>query len=169
VADDAGVKLEVARDAAAAGKGLEIYVGAAPVAGKSTPPLVVELPAGADKVTATLSADYAGATLGVLDASPFLRACPGTPGNTAGCVLQVGAGSAASSAGAASSVSIDKLHRLTGDPMIPPTPDVVAAGGGGPLASAIVKLCLDPRARSRRPRSSSRAACRRTTNSCRRR
>jgi TonB family protein len=39
-------------------------------------------------------------------------------------------------------VVIDKLHRLSGDPAIPPSDDVKKAAGDRALATAIVRLCL---------------------------
>src|ERR1044071_7244518 len=69
--------LEVARDPMAAGRALEVFVGVTPATGKSATPLVVELPSGADKVSAPLPPDYAGATVAVLDVSPFVRSCRG--------------------------------------------------------------------------------------------
>jgi TonB family protein len=41
-------------------------------------------------------------------------------------------------------VVIEKLHRLTGEPAIPPSDDVKRATAGKPIAAAIVKLCLTP-------------------------
>jgi hypothetical protein len=76
VARAAGPTLEVTRDAAAADRALELLVG---VTRTDKPPsrLLVELPRKVDKVNAQLPAEYAGATLAVLDASPFVRSCPG--------------------------------------------------------------------------------------------
>jgi TonB family protein len=39
-------------------------------------------------------------------------------------------------------VTLDKLHRLTGQPAIPPSDDVKKAAGAKPLAVAIVKVCV---------------------------
>jgi hypothetical protein len=169
-----GVAIDVTRDAEAAHRALEVFLGVTPAVGKTAAPLVVELPDGVDRITTPLPEDYAGATLAVLDAAPFLRGCPGN----GGCVLQVGASSThkeappggappgAAPPGAAPPgdsapgaadigepaappapvrmVAPDKLHRLTGDPAIPPSDDVKRAAGGKPFAAAIVKLCLDP-------------------------
>jgi aspartyl protease len=81
---EGGSMLDVTRDAEARGRALEVFVGVTPAAGRAATSLVVELPSGVDRTTAVLPADYAGATLAVLDASPFVRACPGTTG----CVLR---------------------------------------------------------------------------------
>lgn len=158
-AGDGGTAIDVARDAEAAGRALEVFIAAAPATGQITAPLVIELPAGADKLTAPVPAEYAGATLAVLDVSPFPRSCPGG----GGCVLQVvGAASTrgapaapaapgergpqpeASAVAAAHSVPLDKLRRLTGEPAIPPSDDARRAAAGKPIAAAIVKICLDP-------------------------
>jgi hypothetical protein len=82
---DGAVVIQVARDAEAARHNLEAFVGVTPAAGNAATSLVVELPPGADKITAELPPDYAGATLAVLDVSPFARACPEPTG---GCVLR---------------------------------------------------------------------------------
>jgi hypothetical protein len=145
------VTLEVARDAEAGSRALEVFLGVAPAAGKSAAPLVVELPASAATLSAALPPGYAGATLGVLDVAPFARGCPGE----GGCILQVGAASArreapagnpaeggAAAAAVPRNVPLDKLRRLTGDAAIPPSQDVITAVGK-PIAVAIVKLCLD--------------------------
>jgi hypothetical protein len=77
VAGDAGPALHVTRDAEAADRGLELLVGVPQAGGKPPARLLVELPRGVDKLTTQLPAEYAGATLAVLDVSPFLRSCPG--------------------------------------------------------------------------------------------
>ena len=87
---DGAQVIEVVRDAEALRHNLEAFVGVTPVAGNAATSLVVELPAGADKITAELPPEYAGATLAVLDVSPFGRACPGPTG---GCVLRSAASS----------------------------------------------------------------------------
>jgi TonB family protein len=174
-----GVALHVTRDAQAADHGLEVVLGVTPAAGKSTAPLIVELPRDADQVTTALPADYAGATVAVADVSPFPRTCVGE----GGCVLPLGGivvssaepesrvappagsspvGSAPSSSPPTGSpptgspptgspptgspptrnVVIEKLHRLTGEPAIPPSDDVQRAAAGKPFAVAIVKVCL---------------------------
>jgi len=84
-AGDGGPILDVVRDAEAAGRALEVFVGVTPGSGHAATSLVVELPIGVDRITAVLPADYTGATLAPLDVSPFVRACP--EGAT-GCVLR---------------------------------------------------------------------------------
>jgi hypothetical protein len=147
VAADGGLAVHVTRDPQAGSRGLEVFFGVAPAAGKSAAPLVVELPSSADQLTAPVPAEYAGATLTVLDASPFPRSCPGD----GGCVVQLG-GSApdaapelapgARPAPAVTTRPLDKLHRLTGDQAIPPSDEVRTAAAGKPLGVAIVKVCL---------------------------
>ena len=147
-----GATLEVVRDAEAAGRALEVFVAATPAGGASAPPLVVELPASATKVTGALPPAYAGAAFAVLDVAPFSRGCPGD----SGCVLQVGAAGAAAAAPgppgagrpavpgepASRNVPFDKLRRVSGESTVPPSDDVKRAAGK-PIAVAIVKLCLD--------------------------
>ncbi|HEU4730363.1 MAG TPA: pepsin/retropepsin-like aspartic protease family protein [Kofleriaceae bacterium] len=77
---EGGLRLDIVRDAEAAKKAFEVRIGVTPAAGKTAAPLVVELPVGADKITGGVPADYAGATLTVLDASPFTRPCEGKDG-----------------------------------------------------------------------------------------
>jgi TonB family protein len=145
VASGTEVTLQVTRDAQAANHPLEVFLGVTPVAGRSASPIVVELPGGADKVTAGLPAEYAGATLAVLDVSPFPRACPGE----GGCAQSLGAPRASSAEpgtqgpSPARTVVLEKLHRLTGTQAIPPSNDVVKAAAGK-LGVAIVKVCLAP-------------------------
>jgi hypothetical protein len=69
-----GVVVSFARDATAAQLDLEVLVE---VKGSSaTKWLLVNIPYGADRAMTHLSADYIGATMTVLDASPFPRQCP---------------------------------------------------------------------------------------------
>jgi len=82
-AGGAGFTLEVMRDAEAANRGLELLVGVTSSSGKPMTPLIVELPRGVDQIVNGLPADYAGATIAVLDASPFPRPCVGD----GGCVV----------------------------------------------------------------------------------
>lgn len=79
-----GTRLDVVRDAEAARHALEIRLGVTPAAGKSAAALIVELPADVDKITGGVPANYDGATLTVLDASPFVRPCD----TKVGCVYQ---------------------------------------------------------------------------------
>jgi len=153
-----GAALQVVRDPSASGRALEVFIGVTPAAGKSATPLVVELPSGVDKLSAPLPADYAGATVAVLDVSPFIRSCPGD----GGCVLAIGQasthreglppgapGNPDETTGEAArppprTMPIDRLHRLTGDTAIPPSDVARQAAGGKPFAVAIVRLCLGP-------------------------
>jgi TonB family protein len=146
-ASEAGVALHVTRDPQAANHALEVFFGVTPAAGKAAAPLVIALPGSADQLTAPVPAEYAGATLTVLDASPFPRDCPGA----GGCVVQLGAADAADAdvaepaarqASSVKTVALDKLHRLTGEPAIPPGDDVRQAAGKKPLGVLIVKVCL---------------------------
>ncbi|HEX3475108.1 MAG TPA: hypothetical protein VHT91_08705 [Kofleriaceae bacterium] len=79
-----GTRLDVVRDAEAAKKPLEVRLGVTPAAGKSAAALIVELPAGVDKISGGVPENYDGATVSVLDASPFARPCDSKDG----CVYQ---------------------------------------------------------------------------------
>jgi len=83
-ATDGGNRLDLVRDAEAANRALEVRIGVTPAAGKSAPPLVAELPAKADKVSGGVPEAYAGATVTVLDVSPFTRPCA----DDKGCIYQ---------------------------------------------------------------------------------
>jgi hypothetical protein len=84
---DGGLRLDIVRDPEAANHALEVRLGVTPAAGKTAAPLVAELPAKADKITGGVPASYEGATLTVLDVSPFTRACVGD----GGCVFALDA------------------------------------------------------------------------------
>ena len=139
-----GTELSVVRDAPAANRGLEVYLGVTLATGASSAPLVIELPAGTDQITGGVPAAFAGATITVLDVSPFPRQCAGD----GGCVLSLGPhvvpAAAATEQGAPPprTVLLDKLHRLTGEPSILPNEDAQKAAGGKPMAVAIVRVCL---------------------------
>jgi hypothetical protein len=154
-----GPTLEVVRDAESASRGLEVLLAVAPAPGKSAVSLIVELPRGVDRIISNpLPADYAGATLQVADVSPFPRACAGE----GGCVLPLGGimdsaaepppteappadaqpAAAVPAPPPTRNVLADKLHRLSGDPAIPPSDQVKKAAGDRPLATAIVRMCL---------------------------
>jgi len=79
-----GTRLDVVRDPEAAKRALEIRVGVTPAAGKSASALVIELPATVDKISGGVPENYDGATVTVLDASPFVRPCD----SNEGCVYQ---------------------------------------------------------------------------------
>jgi TonB family protein len=140
----AGTELSVLRDPPAANLGLEVYLGITLATGMSSAPVVVELPAGTDQITGGVPAEFAGATIAVLDVSPFPRPCAGG----GGCVFSLGPQLAQAAAPAAQgpqppkTVLLDKLHRLTGSPSILPSDDVQKAAGGKPMAVAIVRVCL---------------------------
>jgi TonB family protein len=155
VAGEHGVVLQVVRDAEAANHALEVLLGVTPAPGRAAAPLVVALPSATSTVTAPLSAEYAGATLAVLDVSPFPRACPGE----GGCALVIGAPVIGRSAPEprVRSVAIDQLIRLTGAPSIPPSAEALTAASGKPIAEAIVRVCLtaDGKVDSARPVKSS--------------
>ncbi len=87
---EGGIVINIARDSQAANRALEIYLGVTPAAGKSAAPLIVELPSGADTISGGVTPTYEGATLTVLDASPFTRPCAGD----GGCVFSLSASSA---------------------------------------------------------------------------
>jgi hypothetical protein len=67
------------RDATAAQLDLEVIVEIKPTTGE-TKWLLVNLPYGAERTMTHLSADYIGATMTVVDASPFPRQCPAQGG-----------------------------------------------------------------------------------------
>jgi hypothetical protein len=53
---------------------MEVVLGVTPAAGKTASSLIIE-PKEADRLDSALSSEYAGATLAVLDVSPFPRTC----------------------------------------------------------------------------------------------
>lgn len=71
-----GVVLVVERDPAIVGVDLEIVLEAKDR--PTTPRVLVALPASASRAMQQLKGDFVGATLEVVDASPYPRACPGT-------------------------------------------------------------------------------------------
>ncbi|HEY5926126.1 MAG TPA: hypothetical protein VIV11_30780 [Kofleriaceae bacterium] len=73
-----GLVVSIVRDPSAKQLELEVLIAVTPAAGKGPLKwLVANLPAGTDRAMTHLSVDYLGATLTVVDASPFPRACPG--------------------------------------------------------------------------------------------
>ena len=75
-----GTRLDVVRDPEAAKRALEIRVGVTPAAGKTAAALIVELPADVDKISGGVPENYDGATITVLDVSPFTRPCDAKEG-----------------------------------------------------------------------------------------
>jgi len=144
LAGPGGTELTVMRDSAAANRALEVYLGVTLATGNPAAPLVAELPAGVDQITGGVPAELVGATIAVLDVSPFLRPCAGD----AGCVFSLGpqvvavAGAAAPRVPPPKTVLLDKLHRLTGESSILPNDAAQKAAGGKPMAVAIVRVCL---------------------------
>jgi TonB family protein len=143
-----GAALRVVRDAAAANRDLELLLAVAPAGGKPVRRLVVALPRAVDRVIGLLSADYLGAAVTVLDASPFPRSCsdgggciiplePEAPTRLAGALPSA---AAAPVEAAPMTVPLDKLHRRTGEPAI--LPSAAVRGGGKPVGAAIIRLCL---------------------------
>jgi hypothetical protein len=82
---DAGLQLSVVRDAEAANRPLEVFLGVIAAAGRSPVPLAINLPKTVDKIIGGLPPDYEGASFTVLDASPFARECDGE----GGCVFAI--------------------------------------------------------------------------------
>lgn len=81
-----GLVASFTRDASAIKLPLEVLIAVTPAPGKPRLKwLVVNLPAGAERAMTHLPGDYAGATLTVIDASPFPRTCPAD----GGCVDQL--------------------------------------------------------------------------------
>ncbi|HEY4241364.1 MAG TPA: hypothetical protein VGM88_16195 [Kofleriaceae bacterium] len=80
-----GVVLSVTREPGSPAGPLEVLLAPAEGA-KQVPTLVVNIPAGTQKVLDHLHEEYAGARLEVMDASPFPRSCP----TAAGCVDTLG-------------------------------------------------------------------------------
>ena len=70
------------RDPEAAGRDLEIVIGASLPSGESLPRVEVELPGDVDRLSSPIDPRYATATLTVLDVSPFSRACD----HAGGCI-----------------------------------------------------------------------------------
>ncbi len=73
-----GLVLSITRDETAGGMGLEVMLEAADR--PELPRLLVNLPPNIDRLIEQLDARFVGATLVVLDASPYPRACPGANG-----------------------------------------------------------------------------------------
>lgn len=80
-----GARLDIVRDPEAANHALEVRLGVTPAAGKTAAPLTIELPAKVDKVSGGVPPEYDGATVTVLDVSPFTRPC----GGDTGCMIKL--------------------------------------------------------------------------------
>lgn len=157
--------LNVARDPEAANRAIEVLLQVTAAPGRpagGVVPLLLELPAATDKLTGALPRAYAGATVAVIDVSPFPRNCV----DPTGCILPLGvpvtsdeddapapppapakdeaeaATAAALAAVAPKNVPLAKLHRLAGSAEIAPSAEVKKAAGSQKLSTAIVKLCL---------------------------
>lgn len=149
----AGVTITVTRDAEARGRPLQVVLAPAPVAGKPAPGwIVANLAAGVDRLSAPFGADYADATLQVLDVSPFPRACPE---GAAGCLAlfappvgDAGPAPAPEPPGPPPLPTVipDKLHRVTGDATIAPgdAAKQAIAAAGAPPGVAIIRVCITP-------------------------
>jgi hypothetical protein len=143
----ADVTITVTRDPEAAKHSLQVVLAPVPAAGQPALGwLVANLPPEADQVSGRIGAGYAGATLQVIDVSPFPRGC--AEGLT-GCIALFAPVAPAGPAGPAgpsppATVTPDKLHRLTGDAVIAPGDAArqAIAAAGAPPAIAVVRLCL---------------------------
>jgi TonB family protein len=151
------VGLKIVRDPEGVNKPLEIYLGATSPSGVPVAPLVVELPSGVNELVAGIPLEYQGASLAVLDAAPFPRACVGDRG----CLAQLGGpiagnlelspiapGTVITTAPppvapvASKTIALDKLHRVTGELVIAPNEEVSKLARQKPLGLAIVKVCV---------------------------
>jgi hypothetical protein len=79
-AQNPGIVVSFARDRATANIPLEALVAVKGADGAEKERLIVSLPAKADRTMTHLPGEFAGATLTVLDISPFPRACPAEGG-----------------------------------------------------------------------------------------
>ena len=150
-----GVTITVTRDPEAAHRALQIVL--APVASPGTPApgwLVANLTADANQASGQLGAAYAGATLQVVDVSPFPRVCAD---QAASCIALFApkpeeAAAPSPPTGPPASpqqllVPASALKRRTGEPKIAPNDAsrqaIVAAGTAGTVVvSTIVKVCV---------------------------
>lgn len=135
-----GVVASIVRDPSAKHLDLELLVAVTPAPGKGPLQwLVANLPAGTDRAMTHLSADYVGATLTVLDASPFPRACPAQ----GACVDRIPAPQAfAPDASAPQTLPASAVKRRAGEPMIVPD-DETKVGLNGATLQASAKICVD--------------------------
>jgi hypothetical protein len=70
-----GVVLSIVRDEIVGGMDLEVLIAATSADGKPLPRLVISIPGAFGRVMDHLGADWVGATLTVIDASPYPRPC----------------------------------------------------------------------------------------------
>ncbi len=75
VTSDTAPQLQVTRDPSAGQVPLELVVAATAANGDKLPMLTISLPAGVADLSTPLDSRYTGATLDVIDASPFPREC----------------------------------------------------------------------------------------------
>jgi hypothetical protein len=138
-----GLVASIVRDASSIDLPLEVLIAVTPAEGK--PPLkwmVVNLPGGAERAMTHLSADYIGATLTVLDASPFPRACPAS----GGCVDMLAPPQeikqAPNEPGQSKMVPPSQLKLIAGRKEIPPD-DLHKHALTGKTIQLSVKVCTD--------------------------
>ena len=138
-----GLVASIVRDASSIDMPLEVLVAVTPAEGKpSLKWMVVNLPAGAERAMTHLPADYVGATLTVLDASPFPRSCPAA----GGCVDMLAPPQeikpAPNEPGQSISVPPSKMKLIAGRKAIPPD-DLDRHAMTGQTLELAVKVCTD--------------------------
>jgi hypothetical protein len=136
-----GLVASIARDASSIDLPLEVLIAVTPAEGK--PPLkwmVVNLPSGTERAMTHLSADYIGATLTVIDASPFPRTCPAN----GGCVDMLAPPQVITppDPNAPQTVPPSSLKLVTGDRAITPD-DLEKMALSGKTIQLSVKVCAD--------------------------
>jgi hypothetical protein len=137
-----GLVASISRDASTRGMALEALIAVTPAAGK--PPLkwmIVSMPADTDRALTHLSADYIGATLTVLDASPFPRSCPAN----GGCVDMIAPPQSITppESREPQALAPEQVKRIAGDADIVPD-DVEKLGLDGKTLHAAMKICVEP-------------------------
>jgi hypothetical protein len=133
-----GVVVSVVRDASAINVDLEVLIAATADGNPRLPWLVASMPAGLDRVMTHVSADYLGASLTVIDTSPFPRRCP----TDAGCIDQLAPPQHISPR---RQVRPNELHRRAGDSQVFPDDDAktAIAQAGVDRVSATFEVCID--------------------------
>jgi hypothetical protein len=133
-----GLVASFARDPSSLKLDLEVLVAVTPAAGKPALKwLVVNLPAGVDRAMTHVPADYIGATLTVLDASPFPRSCPAE----GGCVDLV---AAPTRIDPTATQVVPDLKRISGDDPMPSTEVGKIIGVSTKMTvTSTVKICVD--------------------------